>query len=75
MIDLKTLFDFQRFEKNSNLEKIIQDTQSRLPSALSEDDLAYVNAAGAPEIIGLLGGDGSDDDPWWKTNLAKDRGE
>lgn len=65
MTDLKTLFDFQRFANNEKLSALIQDTQSRMPSALSEDELAFVNAAGVPEIMGLQSGDGSDDDPWW----------
>ena len=52
---LKNLFDFQRFSRNSSLEKIIQDTQSRMPSALSDDELAYVSAAGAPEIMAYTG--------------------
>lgn len=62
---LKNLFDFQRFAINSSLEKIIQDTQSRIPSALSENELSFVNAAGVPEIMGLQSGGESDDDPWW----------
>ena len=52
---LKNLFDFQRFSRSSGLEKIIQDTQSRMPSARSEDKLAYVSAAGAPEIMAYTG--------------------
>ena len=52
---IKNLFDFQRFVINSNLDKIIQDTQSRMPSAFSEDELSFVNAAGAPEIMAYTG--------------------
>ena len=49
---LKDLFDFQRFANNEKLNALIQDTQSRIPSSLSEDELSFVNAAGVPEIMG-----------------------
>lgn len=49
---LKDLFDFQRFANNEKLNALIQDTQSRLPSSLSEEELSFVNAAGVPEIMG-----------------------
>ena len=52
---LKNLFDFQRFEKNNRLESLISSTQSHFPVSLSEDELAYVNAAGAPEIMAYTG--------------------
>ena len=47
---LKALFDYQRFEKNERLEKIIAETESRYAQELSDDDLSLVNAAGEPEI-------------------------
>lgn len=43
---LKNLFEFQRFEKNSQLQALIDDTHSRAAQALSDDDLDFVNAAG-----------------------------
>ena len=43
---LKKLFDYQRFEKNERLEKIIKETESRYGGELSDDDLSLVNAAG-----------------------------
>ena len=43
---LKKLFDYQRFEKNERLEKIIKETESRYEGELSDDDLSLVNAAG-----------------------------
>lgn len=44
---LKNLFDFQKFEKNSRLQKIIDDSINRYESfELSDDDLSFVNAAG-----------------------------
>ena len=55
MTDLKTLFDFQRFANNETLNALIRDTQSRTPSALTEDELSFVNAAGAPEIMAYTG--------------------
>ena len=47
---LKKLFDYQRFEKNEKLEKLIRETESRYAKELSNDDLTLVNAAGGPEI-------------------------
>lgn len=43
---LKKQFDYQRFEKNEKLEKLIQETESRYAKELSDDDLFLVNAAG-----------------------------
>ena len=43
---LKSLFEYQRFEKNEKLEKLISQTESRFERELSEDDLFLVNAAG-----------------------------
>ena len=43
---LKILFDYQRFEKNEKLEKLINETESRYAAGLSDDDLSFVNAAG-----------------------------
>ena len=54
---LRGLFDFQKFARNKKLDALIQDTQSRQNSSLSESELAYVNAAGIPEIMGFRVGD------------------
>ena len=43
---LNKLFDYQRFEKNEKLEKLIRETESRYANALSEDELSLVSAAG-----------------------------
>ena len=43
---LKKLFDYQRFEQNAKLEKLIQETESRYAKELSEEDLSLVFAAG-----------------------------
>ena len=43
---LKKLFDYQRFEQNAKLEKLIQETENRYAKELSEEDLSLVSAAG-----------------------------
>ena len=48
---LKKLFDFQRFEQNKALEKLIPETENRYAAELSDDDLALVSAAGEPQNI------------------------
>lgn len=43
------LFDFQKFEPNSKLDKLIQDVESRYSlddNMLSDDELGMINAAG-----------------------------
>lgn len=46
---LKQLFGYQTFGKNDHLAALIADTESRYENALSEDDLAFVSAAGEAE--------------------------
>lgn len=46
---LKSLFEYQRFENNPRLAKLIAETEARYADALSDDDLLYVNAAGVTE--------------------------
>ena len=43
---LKAIFDYQKFEKNPRLEKLISETENRYARELSDDDLFFVNAAG-----------------------------
>ena len=44
------LFDYQRFEENEELRRVIDSTHARCRTkALSLDDLEWVNAAGRPE--------------------------
>ena len=44
---LKSIFEYQRFEKNAHLERLIQESMERYESTeLSDDDLEFVNAAG-----------------------------
>ena len=48
---LSRLFDYQKFSGNSALADIISDVESRYPETreLSDDELFFVNAAGAVE--------------------------
>lgn len=47
---LKSLFDYQRFEQNARLNKLISETENRYARELSDDDLAMVAAAGEPAL-------------------------
>lgn len=47
---LKNMFEYQRFSQNSRLSKIIADTEAKYASALSDDDLDFVAAAGESDI-------------------------
>ena len=52
---LKKLFDYQRFEKNEKLEKLIQETENGYAAELSDEDLSFVNAAGEPMCSTAIG--------------------
>ena len=43
---LKNLFDYQKFENNENLDRIIKDSRDRHSVKLSDDTLYLLNAAG-----------------------------
>ena len=43
-----SLFDYQHFENNARLAKLIGETESRYARELSDEDLSLVNAAGEP---------------------------
>lgn len=43
---MKKLFEYQRFENNARLAKLINETESRYATALDDDDLDIVAAAG-----------------------------
>ena len=43
---LAKLFEYQRFEKNPKLEKLIAETEGRYAEELSDDMLEMVSAAG-----------------------------
>ena len=48
---LKQLFDYQRFEKNPELQQVIDSVHERYARReLSMDDMEMVNAAGVTEI-------------------------
>ena len=49
---LQQLFDFQKFEENAELAKIIDSVHARYGRRkLSLDELEYVNAAGTSEYL------------------------
>lgn len=48
---LKAMFEFQRFEQNERLGRLIAQTESRYSRALEDDELWQVNAAGVPEQL------------------------
>lgn len=46
---LGDLFDYQRFERNEALQRVIDEAQTRLPGAeLTDDELEKLAAAGDP---------------------------
>ncbi len=48
---LRNLFDYQRFEQNDNLKKLIDDTHRRMRITVIPDDLMKnISAAGDPSI-------------------------
>ena len=59
---LKSLFDYQKFEKNPRLEKLISETENRYARELSDDDLSFVNAAGDFNMSG------DQFMKWWEKN-------
>ncbi len=49
--ELSLLFDYQRFEQNEELQKIIDRVNARFPTRkLSDDEADLVAAAGLPEM-------------------------
>lgn len=52
---LKKLFDYQSFEKNEHLAKIISQTENRYYAReLSDEELSFVNAAGEQSENSLI---------------------
>ena len=45
---LKLLFDFQKYENNSRLARMIEEAEGY--AELSDESLSFVNAAGEPNI-------------------------
>lgn len=60
---LKSLFEFQKFENNSRLGKIISETENRYASELSDSDMENVAAAGEIGLGTENLPDGKLDDP------------
>lgn len=53
---LSRLFDYQKYEKNSRLDKIIGSVEKRYPEdlqPLSEDILGKLNAAGSVDTMAI----------------------
>ncbi len=53
---LSRLFDFQKYESNSRLDKIIKGVEDRYPEdlqPLSEDILGHLNAAGNVDVMAM----------------------
>ena len=51
---LKALFDYQKFEPNSKLDKLIKDVESRYSlddMMMSDDELGMLNAAGNVDTL------------------------
>ena len=48
---MKRLFDYQRFENNPRIAKMIGEAENRFAQALSDDELAFVNAAGETDTL------------------------
>ena len=49
---LSRLFDYQKFEGNEKLAKLIEETESKYGTKLSLEDLDRVSAAGEPGTLG-----------------------
>lgn len=63
---LKALFDYQRFEKNARLEKLISETGDRYTRELDDNELGLVNAAGEFTVPGgTIGGNPADAGSWY----------
>ena len=52
---LSKLFDYQKFEGNEKLAKLIEETESKYGTKLSLEDLDRVSAAGTPGSLGTNG--------------------
>ncbi len=46
---LRGLFEYNRFNGNARLNKLIEDTEAHYGKELSDSDLLLVNAAGEPD--------------------------
>lgn len=63
---LKALFDYQHFENNTRLARLIGETEGRCERALSDDELGQVSAAGEFTVPdGTLGTSPATADNWY----------
>lgn len=62
---LKAIFDYQKFEKNPFLEKLVSETENRYAKELSDDDIGFVNAAGDYNPEGVYN-DGVSEEASWR---------
>lgn len=51
---IKTLFDYQIFENNTHLSKLIKQTESDFAKELSDEELSFVNAAGSNTALNFI---------------------
>ena len=59
---LKQMFDYQAFSGNKEIDRMMQEAETRYGSALSDDDLYFVNAAGTEIDFDREKKDQKDDD-------------
>lgn len=48
---LRELFDYQNFEGNPSLMRLIRETDLKYPKPLGDEELELVSAAGEPDVI------------------------
>ena len=63
-LNIKQLFEFQRFSGNPRLQQLIEKTESRYGCELSDDTLELVNAAGDMDAEKLRKKNGGGDDAY-----------
>lgn len=59
-IKLNAILDFQKFQNNKRLAKIITNAEQSFNSTLNDDDLSYVSAAGDLYNLPKIGKDTDD---------------
>lgn len=59
---LKQMFDYQAFSGNKEIDRMMKEAETRYGSALSDDDLFFVNAAGTDIDLDREKKDQKDDD-------------
>lgn len=59
---LKQMFDYQAFSGNKEIDRMLKEAETRYGSALSDDDLFFVSAAGTDIDLDREKKDQKDDD-------------